>query len=40
MFERGIEMCFFPKLYHFREMLMINVGIDTEKALQYGFGYR
>ena len=39
MFERGIEMCFFPKLYYLREVLMINVSIDTEKALQYGFGY-
>jgi hypothetical protein len=39
MFERGIEVCFFPKLYHLGEMLMINVSIDTEKALQYSFGY-
>ena len=30
--KRGVEMCLFPKLHHLREMLMVDVSIDTEKA--------
>jgi len=38
MLERGIEMSFFSQLHHFRKVLMVNVGIDPEKALQDCFG--
>ena len=38
MLERGIEMSFFSQLHHFGKVLMVNVGIDPEKALQDCFG--
>ena len=39
MFERGIEMSLLSQLHHFWKVLVVNVGIDTEKALQNCFGY-
>lgn len=34
MFEAGVQMGLLTQLHHFFEMLMVNVGIDSEKALQ------
>lgn len=38
--ERCVEMRLLSQLYHFAEVLMINVGVHPKQTFQDRFGYR
>lgn len=38
MLEGCIKMCFLPKLYHFTEVLVVDVCIHPEESFQYCLG--
>lgn len=39
MFETGVQMRFCFKKYNIIEMMMVNVGINSEESFEYGFDY-
>lgn len=40
MFEGGVEVGLLLQLHHRIKMLVVDVGIDSEQALQNGLGHR
>lgn len=38
--EGRVKVRLLAQLYHFREVLVVDVGVDAEKALQDRLGYR
>jgi hypothetical protein len=39
VFEGSVEMCLLAQLYHFREMLVVDMGIYSKQSLQDSFCY-